>query len=186
MKEIRSQLTDTYKQATDQKIAERLTGLEEFELAGTIFCFVSMSDEINTRPILTRVIQSGKRLAVPRCQKGGRMEAYEIKSPDQLQPGFYGVLEPVGGCFKINREEIDFAIVPCLSCDVSGRRLGYGGGYYDRYLAVRDYPAAAICREPMVCGQLPAEEFDVVMDLVVTEARIIRPSREIGTVKRKE
>jgi len=186
MKEIRKQLTDTYKKKADQKIAEQLTGLAEFKQAETIFCFVSMNAEINTYPILTQVLQSGKRLAVPRCQNGGRMEAYETGSLEQLKPGFYGILEPPGDCREVSREEIDFAIVPCLTCDLNGRRLGYGGGFYDRYMAKRDYPAAVICRERMLCGQIPVEDFDAVMDLVVTEAKVIRTSGQSRNVTTKE
>lgn len=182
MKEIRNQLTDPYKNAADQKIAKQVTGLAEFIQAATIFCFVSTGDEINTRPMLTQVLNSGKRLAVPRCQPGGRMAAHEITALAQLQPGFYGILEPNGDCREVSREEIDFAIVPCLSCDLKGRRLGHGGGYYDRYMMNRDYPAAVICREQMLCGQIPAEDFDAVMDLVVTEARIVRISGSAETL----
>lgn len=177
MREIRNQLTDPYKKTADQMIAEQVTGLTEFIQADTIFCFVSTDDEINTRPLLKQVLKSGKRLAVPRCRPGGMMEAYEIKALAQLQPGFYGILEPAGDCREVSREEIDFAIVPCLSCDLRGRRLGHGGGYYDRYMMKRDYPAAVICREQMLCGQIPAEDFDAVMDLVVTEARVVRISK---------
>lgn len=177
MKEQRHRLTEAYKREADQKIAEHVTGLAEFKQAETIFCFVSINDEIDTRPILNAVMRSGKCLAVPRCRPGGSMEACEIKTYDQLKPGFYGIPEPAGDCQRVSREAIGFAVVPCLSCDAGGRRLGYGGGYYDRYMKKRTYPAAVICREQMLGRQLPAEDHDAVMDLVVTETQIIRIDR---------
>lgn len=177
MKEIRHQLTASYKREADQKIAGHVADLIEFKLAKTVFCFVSIADEIDTHPILDMVLRSGKHLAVPRCQGGGRMGAYEIQSYDQLQPGFYGIPEPDRDCQSVSREAIDFAIVPCLSCDLEGRRLGYGGGYYDRFMEKRTYPAAVICRERMLYEQIPAENYDTVMDLVITEKQIIRTNR---------
>lgn len=174
MKAIRQQLTDAYKSQADQKIAEQVVLLEEFKQAKTVFCFVSVDDEIDTHPILDRVLRSGKKLAVPRCQGRGCMEAYEIQSYDQLQPGFYGIPEPVRACRSVSRQAIDFAIVPCLTCDSAGRRLGYGGGYYDRFMEKKTYPAAVICRERMLYEQIPAEDHDTVMDLVITEKQIIR------------
>ena len=73
-------------------------------------------------------------MGVPKCISKGIMEVYKIRSFDDLEPGKYGILEPKEGCEKISPKAIHLALIPCLSCSMKGERLGYGGGYYDRYL----------------------------------------------------
>ena len=128
--------------------------------------------EINTRPILEHILSAGKRLGVPRCIEKGVMEVRSVTSLDQLKPGMYGIPEPDEACPLICPGEIDLAFVPCLSCSRDGRRLGYGGGYYDRYLARTGCRRIALCQEKMTEEAIPAEEWDLRMDGVITEKRI--------------
>ena len=105
----------------------------------------------------------------------GRMEAYAITSTDDLEPGAYGILEPKAYCQRVLPEEIDLCVVPCLCVGSGGTRLGYGGGYYDRYLPrLRpDAVCAALCRERLQGEEPPKEPHDRPVDLAVTEKQVI-------------
>ena len=167
--EQRKNLPSEYRISADQKIFQNLISLPAYQTASMIFCFVSTKNEINTLPIIEHAFHTGKSVAVPKCQKKGIMDAVQIHSFDDLENGKYGILEPKDSCHIVAREEIDFAIVPCLSCNSEGYRIGYGGGYYDRYLANLSCETAVVCYQEMMCDEIPVEPFDVKMDVVVTD-----------------
>ena len=98
------------------------------------------------------------------------LNEYKIHSLQELYPGAYGILEPKEDPERlIQPEAIDFAFIPCISCDRSGRRLGHGGGYYDRYLEKTHCVKAALCREELLVDEIPVEEHDLRMDFVISE-----------------
>ena len=144
--------------------------LEEYQSAGCVFCYVSTEKEMDTFSVLQAILQSGKRLGVPKCMEKGIMNVYEIHSLQELHPGAYGILEPKEDPERlIQPGAIDFAFIPCISCDRSGRRLGHGGGYYDRYLEKTHCVKAVLCREELLVDEIPVEEHDLRMDLVISE-----------------
>lgn len=157
----------------DSKIQEQVIHFSEYQNAGTIFCFVGTDTEIDTAPILNHALQRGKRLGVPKCIGKGIMEVYEIHSLNDLVSGSYGIQEPKEGLPVIMPEEIDVALVPCLSCNVRGWRLGYGGGFYDRYLVRTKARRAVLCRSSLMREDIPTEQYDLKMDYVITEKGIV-------------
>ena len=167
-------LSPEYTDSSDRMIADKLMGLTEYKTATTVFCFVSMPSEINTLPLLRDMWRRGVRTAVPLCTHPGVMQARLITCMGDLDFGKYGILEPRSTSRRLEKEHIDFSIVPCLSCDSSGGRLGKGGGYYDRFLKNRRFKAAALCREILLSKKLPLQEWDERVDMVVTEWRCIR------------
>lgn len=167
-------LEEAYAEAADRQIFRYVTGLREYGKAGAMFCFVGTRDEINTTPILEDALRQGKRIGVPKCAAKGIMQVREIRSLEELGPGKYGILEPGPDAPVIQPEEIDLAIVPCMSCSHDGRRLGYGGGYYDRYLEQSRAVKAVICRERIMREDIPVEPHDQVMDMVISEEGVIR------------
>lgn len=172
-----SELDFPYCMEADRKILENVLGLKEFQQAKTIFCYVSTKTEVDTIPILKEILTSGKRLGVPKCTGKGIMEVYEISSLDELAAGTYGILEPDENCKKIlSPEEIDFSLIPCISCDSKGKRLGHGGGYYDRYLEQSRGVKAIVCRSRLMLENVPTEPHDVQMDLVISEEKVWRMS----------
>jgi len=173
LKQRAASLPKEYCKAADEKIFRQVTGLAEYRGAERIFCYVGTENEINTLPILEHVLDSGKRICVPKCLSKGIMEAYEIKSLHELAPGAFGILEPDGKTEPVDPAEIDLALIPCLSCSCDGRRLGYGGGYYDRYLQRGEVKKLALCREEMLWDDIPIEEHDMLMDGVVTEDGVL-------------
>ena len=175
--EIRNRLQlleSTYCHTADQHILHTIITLPEYQCASMIFCYVSVEKEVDTRKLLTQAWADDKRTAVPRCIDKGIMEPYEITSFNDLIPGLYNIPEPAKHCTLVDLTDIDFAIVPCLSCDRKRRRLGHGSGYYDRTLAKLTAPSAALCREELLLDEICCEEHDQSVDILVTENRIYR------------
>lgn len=139
-----------------------------------IFCYVSVGKEADTRSLLQKAWVDGKRTAVPRCIDKGIMKPYEITSFNNLIPGLYHIPEPSESCSLIDLDDIDFAIVPCLSCDRKRNRLGHGGGYYDRTLSKLAAPSAALCRERLLLDKIYCEPHDQKVDILITENTIYR------------
>lgn len=106
----------------------------EYRRAQSLFCFVSTTREIDTTPILLDALHSGKTLCVPLCVDDGIMEPRQITSLDQLHRGAYGVLEPEEDTPKMTLDQVDLSIIPCVSCDRLGHRLGQDTGFYDPLL----------------------------------------------------
>lgn len=164
-----SGLSEEYCKAADAKILRRVVTLPEYLQADTIFCFVGTRSEIDTIPILMDAWKKGKRVCVPRCVEKGIMNAYRIDGLDELEEGSYGILEPSAAAEIVLPEEIGLALVPCLSCSSDGRRLGYGGGYYDRYLRKVAAPKAVLCRSRVIREEIPVDGYDLRMGIVVCE-----------------
>ncbi len=175
VKEAVKALDREYSRQADEKIREAILSLPEYQKADTVFCFVSMDTEVDTHQLIQKMLKDGKRVAVPRCHGLGKMDAYEINSLEEdLKPGTWGILEPKESCAMISPEEFQLAIVPCCSCSHDGRRLGYGGGFYDRYLNKTEALRAIVCREKIMREDIPTEEHDLLMDLVISEEGIWR------------
>ena len=172
--EKRKFFSDAYFQMADERICMLAAELPEFQQAEVVFCYVGMEGEVSTRSLLEKVLAEGKRLGVPRCEKKGVMRVYEIRSLQDLVPGAFGIPEPVPEARLIRPEEIDLAVIPCLSCDGKGRRLGKGGGYYDRYLEGTTFLRAALCWQQMMEKEIPVDIHDQRMDVVITENDAIR------------
>ena len=169
------QLTAAYCKAADLEIYRNITELTEYKGARTIFCYVGARLEVDTMLILKDILQKGKTLAVPKCIGQGIMVACQIKSLTELQSGKYGILEPDNGCIKIEPAVIDLGIIPCQTCGSDGRRLGHGGGYYDRYLGRVNFMKVALCRSKLLKENIPMGEYDVKMDVVISEEGVKTP-----------
>lgn len=167
--EQRKNLSSDYRHTADNIIIHKIIESKAYQEAHIIFCFVSMEDEINTKPIIEHALSTGKCVAVPKCIEKGIMHAYQITSFDDLGNGKYGILEPKKHCQLIKASDIDFAIVPCLSCNSEGYRIGYGGGYYDRYLSNLSCETAVVCYCEMMRENIPVEAFDVKIDILITD-----------------
>lgn len=158
----------------DKRILQSLLTLPEYRKAGCIFCYVSTAYEVDTHTFLRHTLQSGKRVCAPLCTGKGVMEARELRTWSQLIKGAYGILEPDASCPPVAPEEIGFAVIPCVTCGLDGSRLGHGGGYYDRYLERRSFPAVCICRSAIVRADIPVMAHDLPMDIIITEKGVTR------------
>lgn len=170
----RAAVSREQKQQIDTAIYKHLIDSQTFEHAQTVFVYCSTSEEIDTYEIISECIKRGKRICVPRCEEQrGIMTARRIFDVSDLVSGKYGISEPKETAEIIRPHVIDFCIVPCLAADARGYRLGYGGGYYDRFLAETHCPIAVLCAEDRIFDQVPTESFDIPCDLIFTERRIL-------------
>ncbi len=172
LKQKRKNLPESYRCQADIQILEHIKNLDLYRQAQRIFCYVSMTEEVDTRALLENMLADGKTVAVPLCREKGVMEARQITSMDQLKPGAYGILEPKEDTKKLEPETLELCVIPCVSSSPDGIRLGYGGGYYDRFLPKTRAKRVILCQEQMLCENIPAESQDCPMDLVVTETGI--------------
>ena len=156
------------------EIAEKVFTLPEYKAAGTIFTFVGMDLEVDTRQIIQRAIADGKRVTVPKTFGKGIMVPCEIRGLHDLVPGRYGILEPYEGCQEVSPGSGDLILVPCLACDLEGMRIGHGAGYYDRFLAGSEATKAILCFDALVVESIPFTELDIRSDMVITETRLAR------------
>ena len=162
-------LPPDYRRAADEAICRHVTDWEVYRRAEAVFCYVGTAREIDTRPILRDALAAGKVLAVPLCVARGVMEARQIRSLEDLIPGKYGILEPRADCPLVPPEALDLVLAPCAAGSAGGLRLGYGGGYYDRFLPRVRCPKALLCRGRLVREDIPTEDHDQRMDVLVTE-----------------
>ncbi len=170
-KQIRRTMPPDHKSALDSHIADRVTGLWQYKQCNLLLTYVSTEIEVDTREIIRRALADGKSVAVPRCIEGTRnMRFYLINSLHELTPGTFGVLEPNPQTSQpLDLFDKSLCIVPALCYDLKGFRLGYGKGYYDRFL--NGYPSTAIgiAYSSCVCRKLPHGRFDRPVELIVTE-----------------
>ena len=162
-------LPKSYTASADKRICEAVIGTSEYQRAQTVFCFVGRDNEINTYPILIDALRSGKCICAPKCVADGLMEARQVTGLDDLALAKFGLMEPVDSCKVIMPSEIDFAVIPCLTCDIFGHRLGFGGGYYDRYLSNSTFFTCMICRRELIREKIPWESHDIIPDMLISE-----------------
>ena len=151
--------------------------LPELETARTVLLFYGVGKEPDTRGLITALLNQGKTVSLPRCLPGRKMEARAVTDLDGLRPGAYGILEPGEACPVVGRDEIDLILAPNLCCDELGYRLGHGAGYYDRYLSGYAGITAALCPEEWLQAELPKDEFDLPVDIILTQARVRRAAK---------
>ena len=156
------------KRLSDGAIFRHVLNTQEYRLARTVFAFVGRADEIDTRPLLEQILANGKRLCVPLCTSPGVMECREVPDLAVLRPGAYGISEPPDNAPAVPPERVDLAIIPCAGAAADGRRLGRGGGYYDRVLARSTGDVLLLCRDRRLGPDIPQETHDIRVPAVVT------------------
>lgn len=176
---IRETMPAAKKAKFDARIARQLFGLPEYQKAAVVFVYISKPIEVDTISIVKRALADGKAVAAPRCVPGTfEMEFYYITRLDDLEPGTFGVLEPnTKTCRMVTDFSHGFCIVPGLCFDGKGYRLGYGKGYYDRFLSAYRGFTAGICYTSCVQYGLPHGYFDRPVAVLVTENYIRRTEK---------
>lgn len=154
-------------------ICKKVCSLPEFSGAEWIYLYIDCKNEVMTGGIMREALRQGKRVAAPKVI-GSDMIFYEIRSLDDLEPGYFGIMEPVSGLPEAGCEDA-FLVMPGVAFDGQKHRAGYGGGFYDRYLSEHTgLFKAAVAFEFQILEQVPAEPTDILPDLVITEERMIR------------
>ncbi len=181
IKEKRAGMPEALKASYDKKICNKLLNLWAVRETQTFLCYVSTPIEVDTLCFINTLLSNGKRVAVPRCVEGkAEMNFYYINSLEELSSGAFGVLEPKENeANRLIKTEDTICIVPAFMFDKNGYRLGYGKGYYDRYLSRYKGLTIGICYDENITDELFHGKFDRAVDLVLSEKRIL-------TVEKKE
>ena len=174
MRAVREALPDNACEARSSAIAERLFTLAEFDRASTVLAFASIRNEVRTRTSMQTAWKAGKRVALPRVV-GNELRLHLVDSDTVLVDGAFSVPEPAETATQVQPEEVDFALVPALAVDPRGYRIGYGGGYYDKLIPrLNEACTCVVAYDFQLISEVPELAFDVPVDLVVTDARVIR------------
>ncbi len=175
LKERRAAISEEEKKTLDRAILGHIAGSAQFKKATAILLYAPVGSEINLLPLVRLAQKRGKKVAFPRCDKEtGTMQFYELTEGAKLQSGAFGIPEPDRDAPLFWSDEHTLCIVPALCCDREGNRLGYGGGYYDKFL--KDFRGKTLCAVYRSCmtQSLPAEEWDIPVDLICTEKGIFK------------
>ncbi|MBQ8569246.1 MAG: 5-formyltetrahydrofolate cyclo-ligase [Oscillospiraceae bacterium] len=182
-KAVRTGMTAEEKQLSDEKIFQRIIASSAYNSTDMILTYVSTAIEVDTIKLINQALADGKRVAVPRCISGTRlMDFYFITSMDDLETGTFSVLEPVEEkCEKAYDVDSALCIIPGLSFDMNGFRLGYGGGYYDRFLSAHPYMhRMGICYCSCTVQKLISGRFDTPVNTLVTEKYLKKMKNAVG------
>ena len=148
-------------------VIARLKETPRFLQAQTLLIYSALPDEVQTQSLLDELKEAGKTVLLPKVVSSEEMELRRYTGTSSLQPGAYGIMEPVGERFT-DYATIDIAVVPGMAFDAQGHRLGRGKGYYDRFLAkVPDVYKIGLCFSWQMVDEVPSEANDIMMDEVV-------------------
>lgn len=154
-----------------EKICEHLQNIAVFKQANVVHCYVSMNErnEVNTHPLIKQMLAGDKQVVVPVTKmEEGTLHHTRLNRFNELKPNKWGVLEPQGG-FEVSPEVLDLVIVPMAGADAHKNRIGYGGGFYDRFLAHTNCPKVGLLFEKCLVESLPTESFDIPLDKLIME-----------------
>lgn len=180
-KEIRANFPVGEKIDFDNKIAENLFNLDVYKKCKTVLAFVSKDIEVNTESIIATAFSDGKTVAVPRCDtKSNIMTFYIIKSRDDLEAGYYGIPEPKETCAALKDFNSSICLVPALVYDKKLFRVGFGKGYYDRFLNEYSGVSVGVCYSDCITEQLPKDDFDRPVNILITDSIIYRKDKGYG------
>jgi 5-formyltetrahydrofolate cyclo-ligase len=176
MRKRRDELTGEEKQRMSGEILRKIKLLDEYNKAEILFTYVSFSNEVDTFALIAAALKSGKRVAVPRCiAEKPVIEFYFIHGKNELERGNYGILEPRQRFERLCTQHKGLCVLPGLCFDRMGTRLGYGKGYYDRFLQKFEGDTVGVCFSPVLADKpLPTGRFDIPADIVVTDNEVIR------------
>ncbi len=150
-------------------LADKLYATGQYRQAMSLYAYLSFNQEVRTSPIIQRAWADGKRVAVPKVV-GDEMVFIWIDSFDNLAPqGAFNITEPIENG-PVASDETALILMPGLAFDPQGHRVGYGGGFYDRYLAAQPHhPTVALCYDFQLYDHLDVDDFDVPVDVVITD-----------------
>ncbi len=170
----REELSPAEHAALSAALCRRLEALPEFQESAWLLGFAPFAGEPDIRPLLQAALLCGHRVALPRCVPEPReLRFYEITSWDELVPGSYGIAEPPEIPGRLWQPTADaLCLVPGFSFDRQGYRLGYGGGYYDRFLPVFPGIALGLCPQDCLLNELPHDSYDRSVSIVLTETEV--------------
>jgi 5-formyltetrahydrofolate cyclo-ligase len=173
-KEIRAYIREKKRAMTERQIvsASKLLGeqfrdCELYKNAKTIYGYLPYNQEVRTVPMLEQAIRDGKAVAVPKCYGEEMRFLYITDFVNEVAPGYANIPEPIAD-EPVADDKTALVLMPGLAFDPQGHRIGYGGGFYDRFLSAEpDHPTLALCYGFQMVEHLETEEFDIPVDKVL-------------------
>ncbi|MCD7722590.1 MAG: 5-formyltetrahydrofolate cyclo-ligase [Clostridiales bacterium] len=176
-KKLRADVSEPGKKSA--AAAENLLSSEIYAAAEQVLCYYSVGFEMGTVSIIEAALGAKKKIALPVCMPGGAdMEFYYIAGLSDIKPGAFGIPAPdVHACARVRDYSHALVVVPAIAFDKNGARLGYGGGYYDRFLEKLTNSTSnsvGMCYNELVRRFLPREAHDISVDYICTEKRLFK------------
>lgn len=150
------------------RVCMRILEMDKYRAAKRVLAYASVNNEVSLRGLIRQMLDEGKEVYLPVVRDRLRMDAVRVYALDDLKKGAFNVLEPTGG-EVIAPQELDLALVPGMAFDRAGYRLGYGSGYYDRFLSGCGAFFVGVAYEKQIVDQVPYSPHDRKMHAVVTE-----------------
>lgn len=173
----RSSLDDFSLKQINNKIFQRFINSKIYKDSNNIMIYISFDTEVNTHIIIDHIISQGKKVIVPITDsENKKLIPSELHSMNELELGFYNILTPKKEFIRVfNPDDIDLIVVPGIVFDKKGYRIGYGGGYYDRFLKnLSSTYKISLCYDFQLIDSVPNEDYDILIDSILTEKRIIK------------
>ena len=171
--QIRNQMLSEEVSQKSSLIAQKVLKTPEYEEADNILLYADYRHEVMTREIFEDAVLRKKKVFFPKSNENGIMEFYQVVSVKQLESGYKGIKEPVVDeryLYRFKRSEDTLIIVPGVAFDAKGYRVGYGKGFYDRFLKdKRQITVMGLCFSSQVVEEIPYDEHDIKMDKIITE-----------------
>jgi len=169
--DARDGLSPDFIKITSKEIQDNLRKIDLYRNAKTIGAYYSIGSEVRTQDILQEILNAGKELALPKVVKND-LVFKKISNFSELEPGNFSVMEPKDKCEIM--KNLDIVIVPAIALSKDGFRLGYGFGYYDRYLHGKKSTTIALSYAKQVIKSFSHDEHDIKMNFIVTEDKVFK------------
>ena len=159
-------MTEEQIESASRRLGELFAACEQYRQAKTIYGYLPYNQEVRTVPMLERALADGKQVAVPKVY-GDRMKFIYMTDLTRVEKGYANIPEPIDN-EPVAEDPTALVLMPGLAFDAEGHRIGYGGGFYDKFLAEEpNHPTVALCYEFQMLPQLPCESHDIPVDLVL-------------------
>ena len=173
---IRKEMDINKKRKFDNIIHNKFLKSKFYSQCGNIFVYISYDSEIDTKTIIRKALEDGKNIYVPRTNYNTKlMEAVKISSLENLIEDKYGILQPTESRLAVELEEIDLIIMPGVAFDNNGGRMGYGGGFYDRYMSKcsKNIQKISLAYDFQILDDVPMDSHDTRVNFIITENKEI-------------
>ena len=166
IREKKRAMTEAEIEEKSRRLGELFLATEAYRKADTIYGYLPYNQEVRTVPMLEQALRDGKRVAVPKCY-GDEMRFIYLTDLTRVEKGYAGIPEPVEDG-PVAQDRTALVLMPGLAFDREGHRIGYGGGFYDKYLSAEPgHPTLALCYDFQMLPELETEEYDIPVDCVL-------------------
>ena len=169
--ERRDEISADLRDISSRKIHQNLKQIDAYDTSQNIACYFPIGSEVNTQEVMLDILEKGKNLLLPRIAKND-IVFHVITNIEKLEKGVFDIMEPRDDYKKA--EKIDCILVPTIAISKSGIRLGYGKGYYDRFLSTTKAVKISLTYSKQIIKSIPNDTHDIKMDWIVTEDEIIK------------